>query len=199
MKKLCINGQWRNKLILLWMLRAKTILPALTSAQWYYQKSINGRIYGCKLRNEKKFIPSALRIFTAHIYIGSIIVNWKTRRRSNTLKGSQRMGGGRIFLKIFRASLTGTSCSKTCVSGIFISFSWHVLWKMYIYFQKWIRSSRMVRASDCHCRSRNSPGFDPSILRIWNLRCGRWSSVEYSTVPTRKKIQKIPLLYFQKF
>ncbi len=119
----------------LWMLRAfvncaRTVLPALTSVQWYYQKSINGRIYGCKLRNEKKFIPSALRIFTTHIYIGSIIINWKTRRRSNTLKGPQRMGGGRIFLKIFRASLpTGTSCSKTYVSGIFISFSWHVLWK----------------------------------------------------------------------
>jgi hypothetical protein len=27
-----------------------------------------------------------------------------------------------------------------------------------------MRSSRVVRASDCHCHSRNSPGFDPSIL-----------------------------------
>ncbi len=34
----------------------------------------------------------------------------------------------------------------------------------------WMRSSQVVRASDCQCRSRNSPGFDPSILRhsgIW--------------------------------
>ncbi len=34
-----------------------------------------------------------------------------------------------------------------------------------------MRSSRVVRASDSHCRSRNCPGFDPSIL--WNLRGGR--------------------------
>ncbi len=33
-----------------------------------------------------------------------------------------------------------------------------------------VRSSRMVRASDCQCQSRSSPGFYPSILRqsgIW--------------------------------
>ncbi len=35
----------------------------------------------------------------------STIVNWKTRKRTNTLKVSQRMGGGWIFLKTFRASL----------------------------------------------------------------------------------------------
>ncbi len=28
----------------------------------------------------------------------------------------------------------------------------------------WMRSSRVVRASDCQCRSRNSPGFNPSLL-----------------------------------
>ncbi len=28
-----------------------------------------------------------------------------------------------------------------------------------------MRSSRMVRASGCQCQSRNSPGFDPSVLR----------------------------------
>jgi hypothetical protein len=34
----------------------------------------------------------------------------------------------------------------------------------------WMGSSRVVRASDCQCRSRNSPGFDLRILRhngIW--------------------------------
>ncbi len=33
----------------------------------------------------------------------------------------------------------------------------------------WIRSSRVNRASDCRCQSRNSPGFDLCILRhkIW--------------------------------
>ncbi len=43
-----------------------------------------------------------------------------------------------------------------------------------------IRSSRVIRASDCQCRSLNSPGFDPSILRhigIW----GAADEAEYST------------------
>jgi hypothetical protein len=30
--------------------------------------------------------------------------------------------------------------------------------------KEWLRFSRVVRASDCQCRSRNSPGLDPSIL-----------------------------------
>ncbi len=29
----------------------------------------------------------------------------------------------------------------------------------------WMRSNRVVRASDSQCRSRNCPVFDPSILR----------------------------------
>jgi hypothetical protein len=34
-----------------------------------------------------------------------------------------------------------------------------------------LRSRTVVRASDCQCRSRNSPGFDPSILRHSGI-CG---------------------------
>jgi hypothetical protein len=38
-----------------------------------------------------------------------------------------------------------------------------------IFTKFWMRSSRewirSIRASDCQCQSRNSPGFDPSILR----------------------------------
>jgi hypothetical protein len=33
-----------------------------------------------------------------------------------------------------------------------------------------MRSSRAVRASDSQCRSRNCPGFDPSILRHSGIR-----------------------------
>jgi hypothetical protein len=46
-----------------------------------------------------------------------------------------------------------------------------------------MRSSRVVRASDSQCRSRNCPGFDPSLLPTteWNLGGCRWSSVEYRT------------------
>jgi hypothetical protein len=46
-------------------------------------------------------------------------------------------------------------------------------------YAMWMRYSRVVRASDSQCRTRNCPGFDPSILR--NLRGGRRSSVEYRT------------------
>ncbi len=46
----------------------------------------------------------------------------------------------------------------------------------------WMRSSLMVRASDCQCRSRNSPGFDSSILRhSWVWGAAEESTVEYST------------------
>ncbi len=57
----------------------------------------------------------------------------------------------------------------------------------------WMRSSQVVRASDCQCQSRNSPGFDPSILRhsgIWGAamkQCG----ITY--IKIKNKILKIPL------
>jgi hypothetical protein len=82
-EKFIINGQWRNKLFLIVISRfslemaamnapricklRKTVLPALTSAQWCYQKSTNSHFYDCKMQNGKKFIPHALQIFTAHI------------------------------------------------------------------------------------------------------------------------------------
>jgi hypothetical protein len=45
--------------------------------------------------------------------------------------------------------------------------------------------------SDCQCRSRNSPGFDPSIFR----HSGIWGAADEAVLNTvhRKKIQKIPL------
>ncbi len=41
-----------------------------------------------------------------------IIVNLKTRKRSNTIKVSHRMGGGQIFLKTFYASLFNEDLSN---------------------------------------------------------------------------------------
>jgi hypothetical protein len=39
-----------------------------------------------------------------------------------------------------------------------------------------------LERSDCQCRSRNSNGLDPMHPRTqWNLRGGKWRSVEYST------------------
>jgi hypothetical protein len=45
------------------------------------------------------------------------IFNLKTRRRSKTFKGSQRMGGGWIFLKTFGASLFNEDLSNEPNSG----------------------------------------------------------------------------------
>jgi len=30
-----------------------------------------------------------------------------------------------------------------------------------------MKSSRVVRSADCQCQSRNIPGFNPTILRLW--------------------------------
>jgi hypothetical protein len=39
---------------------------------------------------------------------------------------------------------------------------------------RWMRSSRVITASDCQCQSRNSPGFDPSLL----LHRGIWRAAD---------------------
>jgi hypothetical protein len=54
-----------------------------------------------------------------------------------------------------------------------------------------MRSSQVVRASDCQCQSRNSPGFDPSILRHSEI-CGAADEAVLNTVHREKKIQKNP-------
>ncbi len=54
-----------------------------------------------------------------------------------------------------------------------------------------MRPSQVVRAADCQCRSRNSPGFDPSILRhsgIWGVA----DEAVLNTVHIKEKIQKSP-------
>jgi hypothetical protein len=51
------------------------------------------------------------------------------------------------------------------VKGIFLDF--------FMYLYMWMRSSRVVRASDCQCQSRNSPEA-PSILR----HNGMWGAAE---------------------
>ncbi len=57
-----------------------------------------------------------------------------------------------------------------------------------------MKSSRMVRASDCQCWSRNSPGFDPSILR----HSGIWGAADDAVLNTvhREKNKKSPCLRF---
>ncbi len=50
-----------------------------------------------------------------------------------------------------------------------------------------MRPSRVVRASDCQCRSRNSPGFDPGIIRHSGMRGAEDEAV-------LNKVLKIPFL-----
>jgi hypothetical protein len=80
------------------------LLPIAEGSSFW---SLEKRIYDGKLLNEKKtFSPSTQRI---HSHLNCCtIVNWKTRKGTDTLKGSRRMGGGRIFLK----SLRDTSFNK---------------------------------------------------------------------------------------
>ncbi len=61
-----------------------------------------------------------------------------------------------------------------------------------------MRSSQTVRASDCQCQSRNSPGFDPSILRhseIW----GAADEEVLNKVHTKKPIKSPCLCMVEKF
>ncbi len=57
----------------------------------------------------------------------------------------------------------------------------------------WMRSSRVVRASDSQCRSRNCPGFDPSILR----HSGIWGAADEAVLNiVNKKLKNISLFKF---
>jgi len=54
--------------------------------------------------------------------------------------------------------------------------------------QVWMGSSQMVRPSGCQCQSRNSPMFDPSILR----HSGTWGTAEEAVLNNVKKKKKNP-------
>ncbi len=75
-------------------------------------------------------------------------VNWKTRKRSNTLKGSQRMGGGQIFLKTYRASLFKKDLSNEPNFGQ-IHLTGQYLCRLHRNrrYEDWGRASSLGRAS----------------------------------------------------
>jgi hypothetical protein len=58
------------------------------------------------------FLIQVRNEYSPQLYNCCTIVNLKTRRRSKTLKGSQRMRGGQIFLKTFGASLFNEELSN---------------------------------------------------------------------------------------
>ena len=59
----------------------------------------------------------------------------------------------------------------------------------------WMRSSLVVRASDCQCTSCNGPGFDPSIRR----HSGIWGAADEAVLNiVRTKRKKSPKKIFKK-
>ncbi len=56
-----------------------------------------------------------------------------------------------------------------------------------------MRSSRVVRASGCHCQSRNSPGFDPS--EGWQMK-QRWKTYTKKRRKNKKQSTKCFFLSF---
>ncbi len=57
-----------------------------------------------------------------------------------------------------------------------------------------MRSSRVVRASDSQCRSRNCPGFDPSILR----HSGIWGAADEAVLNFLHKKNNPKILLYEK-
>ncbi len=59
----------------------------------------------------------------------------------------------------------GLSVNTLCIRSSRVS-GWDLA-ERWMRSSRWVgmRSSRVVRASDCHCQSRNCLGFEPSILR----------------------------------
>ncbi len=52
--------------------------------------------------------------------------------------------------------------------------------RVHLYHPLWMRSSLVVRASDCQCTSCNGPGFDPSIRR----HSGIWEAADEAVLNT---------------
>jgi hypothetical protein len=107
MKKIIINGQMRNKPFLIVIYHSSLVKAAMNAA------------HICKMRNGVSKTPPMSSFFNCqgrmnilHSYLNcSTIINLKTRKRTDT-KGLSEDGGGRIFLKTFRASLFNEDLSN---------------------------------------------------------------------------------------
>ncbi len=91
------------------------------------------------------------------------------------------------FLSKIKATLVHTKKLRICVQTQHLKMGQNL----------WMRYSRVVRASDIQFRSRNCPGFDPSIL--WHS--GIWGVADEAVlniVHKKKSIQKILLKIQQK-
>jgi hypothetical protein len=97
MKKIIINGQMRNKPFLIVIYYSSLVKAAMNPACCTAHAFVK-----CAMVLAKR--PQC-RLF-------STVKGGMNILRSNTLKGSQRMGGGQIFLKTFRASLFNEDLSN---------------------------------------------------------------------------------------
>jgi hypothetical protein len=105
------------------------------------------------------------------------------------------------FVVLFSSSFLSSSTSPFCVcepkkdkSGIEMRNYCTVKATNY----KWMRSSWVVRASDCRCRSWNSPGIDPSILRhsgIWGAAVEAVLNKVHKKSNCKKVILNIPFVH----
>jgi hypothetical protein len=101
MKKIIINGQMRNKSFLIVIYHSSLVKAAMNAARV------------CKMRNGVSKTPSMSSFFNCQRrneyspQLSELKYNCKlkTRKRTNTLKGSQRMGAGGFSKNLPRLSL----------------------------------------------------------------------------------------------
>ncbi len=92
-------------------------------------------------------------------------------------KKTYRSGSGTLLSTLVNVDTTPERTVKTSACSI-------------KFVDEWMRFSRVVRASDSRCRSRNCPGFDLSILR----HSGIWGVADETVLNiVHKKIQNIHL------
>jgi hypothetical protein len=101
MKKFSINGHLRKKLFLIVIHRFSLVKAAMNA------------LCVCKMRNGGQnalnfffFLLPKCAMNILHSYLNCCtIINWKTRKRSNTVRALRGWGAGGFFKKTFRTSL----------------------------------------------------------------------------------------------
>ncbi len=107
--------------------------------------------------------------------------------RQNTYKGFQKNNVAAAFLATSQGRVANKGWSFVWMRSSRVWMRSSRVWMRSS--RGWMRSSRAVRASGCQCQSRNSPEFDPRILRY----SGIWGAAD-EAVLNKKKNPKIPVL-----
>ncbi len=117
----------------------------------------SGSLYHQAKIVRKTLISTVLWLHGTLIFENDINLPSKSNKQKNFIKNSFLLASWRSMTKTV-GSGSGSGCN---------------VWM-------WMRSSLVVRTSDCQCRSCNSTAWVRSQYppTQWNLRGGRWSSVE---------------------